>query len=732
MSRIAWLFWLWGLASLARAEATLPTVPVEPLRPDQEASPTEATTELPPLVVVGTRNPREISDITGSVSVVTAREIEFQGASNLGEVFRDLPGVALEGGPRANAEFVNVRGLSGPRVLLIVDGARQNFLGGHRSSLLVDPEMLKQVELLRGPASALWGSDAVGGVVVLSTKDAQDFLRPGERLAGRLRVSAESNNGEQLGSGILAGRLGDLDAVFSLSERSAGDYRDGAGERIAHTALDASARLAKLSWLPAGSPHALGLIRQAFVQDSVSPSNPATEVTDTNPLIDRTNDTTYWIGRYAFLDEGGEGWLRAANINAYRDELRIREDRVGEPRNDRTFFQTDGASAALTVPAALGVAGAAAAETLFTFGLDGFRDQSRATRDGAPRPQFPDAERALIGGFVQAEIPVGALAVVPGLRHDRYRARSRQDDSAEVRESATSGKLGLVYTLREGVKLRASVNEAFRAPGLSEIYAAGQHFLGNDFVPNPNLRPEKARNWELGFSLDLPGWAEGHEALLSGSVYRNRVRDFIELFVEVESEFPAVRCLSPTPPVGCVNRNDDGTLNPASVPVFVGGITSSRNLDSATLEGVELEAAYALGPLRLGASFSQVQGRDDASGQPLFNIAADRVRTTLAFEPHGGGLRGTLGHTRVFAQNEVPRFVDDNGEEQDSVPKTPAYSRWDLSLSYAPFGEGRAFGVVAPRLSLGVDNLGNERYRDHLNVLQSPGRNVRGGLSFGF
>lgn len=716
----------------ARADTPpLDSIPVVPLQNKTETGESDDSTELPPLVVVGTRTPREIQDLAGSVSVIDAREIEYRQASSLGELLSDLPGVAIEGGPRANAEFVNVRGLSGPRVLLIVDGARQNFLGGHRSSLLVEPELLKQVELLRGPASALWGSDAIGGVVVLSTKDANDILEPGERWGGRLRSSFASNDGETLYAGIGAARLGEFDGVVSLTQRAADNYRRGDGIEEPHTASDTASGLAKLSWFPAGSPHHLGLSHQRFLGDSVSPSNPATTVTETNPLIDRRNDARYSVLRYDY-DGASGGLLQAAQFNLYRDALHLREDRVDEPRFDRTDFDTDGANGHLSLPLSLG----AGEDTLLTLGSDGFRDRARSTRDGAPRPQFPDADRSLIGAFVQAELPLGPVTLVPGLRHDRYRAQSNQDDSPGVRESATSAKLGAVYRVNDELRLRASFNEAFRAPGLIEIYAAGQHFLGNNFVPNPGLRPEKARNLELGFHLDRPGLLNDHRASLIGSVYRNQVRDFIELFVEVESEFPAPRCLSPMPPVGCVNRNDDGTLNPASVPVFVGGITSSRNLERTTLEGFELEGGYAVGPLRLGLSYSRVRGKEAATGEPLFNLAADQLRSTVDFQPGAGlwrGWRATLGHNQVFAQDRVPSFIDENGERQNVVRPTPAYQLWDLSLSWEPLGRsGRAFGVVAPRLTLGVDNLTDRAYRDHLNVLQSPGRNLRGGLSFGF
>lgn len=734
-----WILGLIAMPSLA-AEPLPDSVPVTPLRStDTAAEVAPAGPEnaaLPPLVVVGSRSPREIKDLSASVSVVDAERIEILGASSLGEVLGSLTGVAMEGGPRASAEFVNIRGLSGPRVLLVVDGARQNFLGGHRTSLLADPEMLKQVEVLRGPASALWGSDALGGVVVLATKDADDLLDPGETMGGRLRFGYESAADERLVSGTGALRLGALDAVLSAAVRDAGDYRRGDGEREPHTDLQVDSHLAKLSWQPGDGPHRLSLIRQGFVQQGTSPSNPATDVTETNPLIDRRNDATYHVARYRYA--AGEGALSTAELTLYRDVLEIEEDRVDEPRQDRTRFETDGLNGTLSLPLPLPPlwGGDAAADSLLTWGFDGFRDRSQATRDGSPRPQFPDAERVLAGSFVQMDVPVGDLRVIPGLRYDRYRSSTRQTDDPDVTASAVSPTLGMVYALTEDLRLRAAYNSAFRAPGLIEIYAAGQHFLGNEFVPNPALRPEQARNLEAGIDLTLAGFSEDQQFRVSATVYRNQIDDFIELFVSEESEFPALRCLRPQPPVGCVNRNDDGSLNPFTPPVFVGGFTSSRNLDAATLRGGEVEARYRLGALTLGTTYSRVRGADDASGMPLLNLPADRLRGSLQIRPAWGPLRGlqaALGYTHHANQDRVPMLIDDEGNEQPVIPTTPAYGIWDLSVTYAPPApRGWLRHLQAPRLVLGVDNLADTRFRDHLNVLESPGRNVRGSLSFGF
>lgn len=674
------------------------------------------------ITVVGSRIPKAITDIAESISILDTVALESAQASNMAEALGNLPGVAVEGGPRANGSFINVRGLSGPRVLVVVDGARQNFLGGHRSSLLMDPELFKQVELLRGPASALWGSDALGGVVYMTTKDAGDFLQPNQTFGIRTRLAFEENGNEFLRSGILASRIGGLDVVASLSKRASDDYVRGDGESEPHSDQDQAANLVKMSWLPDSGTHQFSLTRQRFQQANLSPSNPSIAVNDTNPLLDRLNDATYSLGKYEF---SGNRWLEAGQLNIYRSDLLIHEDRVGEPRQDVTRFVTDGANSHLAIPQPWLGNG----DGLLIVGADAFLDHSEATRNGESRPQFPDADRKQVGMFAQLEMSFGDLTFVPGLRLDRYRAKSNQEDVPDVDETASSPKLGLIWAFNDALTFRGSINHAFRAPGLVELYASGQHFLGNNFVPNAALRPEKSRNIEVGFNLSLPGWASEHRATVDFSAYRNQIDDYIELFVDVVTETGALQCLPPFPAVGCINRDENGLPN-ANPPIFIGGVTGSRNLPSATITGGEIQARYDFGLFEISLDASHIRGSDDKTGMPLLSIAPDRLQSAVTWKPFRS-LRTSLSVVHDTAQDRVPTILDEEGETQDVIPKTRASTIWNANLVWEP---EHAFltGLQSPRLVIGVDNITDQDYRRHLNTLKSPGRNIRASLSAAF
>lgn len=721
--RLSWavlvplLAMLHGVAAQEPPLADAEPLPVIPLAAEPEAPlPDEDAVELEPITTVGTRTPRHPLEVPASISIVTAAEIEARQLSDLGEALGGLAGVNITGGPRLNAESINIRGLSGTRVLLSVDGARQNFDGAHRSRLHVDPELLKSVDLLRGPASALWGSDALGGVVAVETKDAADLLRDGERFGLRLRTGFENASAEQLAGATAFGRFGELDWVAHAASRDSGAIQQGGGERIPHSALDTGSGLYKATWAPAAG-QTLGVSLQRYQQRGESPSNPAQEVDTDNPLLARANDQDYLSARYGYA---GEGRVEAAHVTAYRTSLAIVEDRVDEYRHDTLDFATEGFSAH-------GSLRFAPLAQRLTAGVEGYRDGSQATRNGAPRAQFPDAQREVLGVFVQDEIGLGhGWSVIPGLRYDSVRATSNTGAADETQQDRVSSKLAAAYDLTDWLSVHAGYAQAFRAPSLLETYAAGTHFLGNEFRPNPGLRPERAANVEAGVRLLWNELLAGDDSLrFKASAYGNDIDDYIETVVVVETQGPfppPAQCTSPTPAEGCVNRNDDGTANPAIPPVFVGGYTTSVNLRNARIHGVELEGRYDLGPFSFGANYSRVRGEDTGNGMPLLTIPADAVHGTASVGSRGLRLGARVTH--ASAQDRVP--VDAEGNPL--IPPTSGYTVTDLFVSWEPSGAT----LRGLKLDVGVDNVTDRLYRNHLAPLAEAGINPRAALSYQF
>ncbi|HEX9782875.1 MAG TPA: TonB-dependent receptor plug domain-containing protein, partial [Opitutaceae bacterium] len=145
---------------------------------DQQSVQADYPKILDTISVTATRNPIKSFEYPGMVSVIGREEIQSRQASTPDDILKFVPNVDFAGGPRRTGETPSIRGFSGPDVIVIFDGARQNFGSAHDGRFFIDPNLLKQVEVLRGSASSLYGSGGTGGVIEFRTKDATDYLAP--------------------------------------------------------------------------------------------------------------------------------------------------------------------------------------------------------------------------------------------------------------------------------------------------------------------------------------------------------------------------------------------------------------------------------------------------------------------------------------------------------------------------------------------------------------------------
>ena len=178
----------------------------------------KGVTELDTVTTIGTRTPKSIFDTIGSVSTINRDRIEREVPSTLGDIVKSLPNVDLSGGPRPLAQQINIRGFGEDRVVLRFDGARSNFNAGHRGRLFVDPDLIRSVEVLRGPGT-LYGSGALGGAVAVDFLNAEDLLDPGKLFGFRNKVGLRSANDEVMQTHTAFGRTGPVQGLISFTQR---------------------------------------------------------------------------------------------------------------------------------------------------------------------------------------------------------------------------------------------------------------------------------------------------------------------------------------------------------------------------------------------------------------------------------------------------------------------------------------------------------------------------------
>ncbi|MEM6546271.1 MAG: TonB-dependent receptor [Pseudomonadota bacterium] len=661
------------------------------------------------LVFGGARDERRLLQTPNPVTVVGPDEITRRQPSTYEELIGDQPGVTIEGGPRAISQEPNIRGFQDEQVVIRVDGARQNFDLEHRGRFFTDPTILKQVEILRGGQSTLFGSGALGGVIFLDTKDAADVLQPGEIWGGEAKVGFNSQGTEFLGAGTAAVQIGEFDALAFFAGRPMfSDIEDGNDIPIVDSELNSQNGLFKLGWEPEGG-HRLEGSYQIFRDNGSTPPNANVQGTPTT-VVDR--DLRYQTARLAWdwAPDGSD--LIDLSVLGYYNDVSVEEDRFFDGRFDTTDFDTLGFEATNISRFDIGI------PLSISYGIEIFRDQQEATRDGEPRIQAPDAERRFYAGFVQADFEVlPGLTVTPGFRYDFFELEP-ESTFEDRSEGQPSPRLAINWTPTEDTQFFVSASRSFRAPTLTELYVDGVHFvipsfpLGppgsgapfftgiNQFVPTPDLEPERATQFEFGGRYRMRDIAVPNDRLLlSGNLYYSLVDDFIDAVVVGIDESTA-------------------TFNPITGQLEIGGTTTNRNVD-AKLFGFEGQIAYDSDSWFASAGLTIPRGEIRDGGGELGSIPQDRLVLTGGIRPIQDvelGLRGTFA--RGINEEDVP----------EDVITTPGFAVFDAFANWQP-SEGPLAGSI---FSFGIDNITDRKYRIHPNGLNNPGLAVKLAATFKF
>ncbi|MBL1379283.1 TonB-dependent hemoglobin/transferrin/lactoferrin family receptor [Zobellella iuensis] len=627
------------------------------------------------VLVQASRSNSTVAQSKRSVAVVSRQQLDERQPDTVAQALKYEPNIEIAGGPRGNIQSPVIRGLSGNRVLQLVDGARQNFNAGHRGTYQMDPELLEQIDVIKGPASSLWGSGAIGGVVAQTSRDGRDLLKPGQLFGGYVKQSHGTAADNDKSSAALYGQLGEgLDVLVNGYYRENDDIRLGDGRELADSAERGKGGMLKLGW-QLDEHQRLTLSHRRHELDGAVPSNPSAEVGTSSPLIERSLQDDNTVLGYRF-DPASP--LVDLDVTLYRNDTRVEEWRLAQQQQDSTDYRTHGLN--LVNRSQLPWAG-------LTYGVDWFNDKSEGVRSGANRPVPADGRTEVIGGFVQADLPLAeGWTLSPALRYDRFDTEARNIEGSQRDESEWSKSLALSWQATDWLELIARYDEAFRAPTSEELYTTGTHFsLGpmgsNLFVPNPELRPEKAAQKELIARADFGGVLAANDRLrLSASLFDNDVEDFIEQ--QVTMDF--------------VNR------------VFE---TRYRNVQNAELKGGELALDYDWRELELGLSYGRTRGKDKSDGGALEGIPADKWVASAGYWLLDRQLRLGTRLTHAHGQRRVPA---EHGQDYDN------YTLLDLGANW--YGRGSLEGL---ELGLVADNLTDRYYRRAFEQLYEPGRNIK-------
>lgn len=620
---------------------------------------------LPGLVVTATRVPTSPDALPTPVTVLAGHDLSARGVRDVADALRAVPAaIVMQAGPPGGQTSLFLRGGQSGYVKVLVDGVPVNDPGGAMDLADLSTEQVERIEVVRGPASVLYGSDAVGGVVQLFTRRGQG--------GPSLRVTTLGGLGEQRHE---PGRYGAFDATASLSGAAGSvgytlgggrSWNDGAYPFNSDRRLDVLN--GRLDWTGAGGDVAATV--RFSDSDTGFPTDGAGEVVDLNARLERRSWTL-----------GLEGARRLGDRVVARLQLGLLD------RDQLSLDEPDGPADTLGVYASrlhstvrrLSADGRVDVELPRTIASLGFslNDQRGTTRydsqsEWGPSEAEADYSRLNRGYYAQVLTELlDGLDVTAGIR---------LDDNDAFGQFQTH-RLGASWAVG-ATRLRGAVGRAFREPTFAESFGSGFGDRGN-----PALAPERSRSWEVGVDQRV-----GRSLRLGATWFDQRFDNLIQYtFV---------------------------TDDPADPNYF--------NVAAARASGLEVTADAALGPLLLGGSYTWLRTRvldpglatDDSflSGQPLLRRPAQSGAATARYRLSDG----TLGLT-------VQRIGEREDMDFGAVPAPrvdlPAFTTLDLAVEHRlPVSTGPRWDVL-----LRVRNLLDARY-EMIQGFPAPGRLVSLGL----
>lgn len=673
----------------------------------QSTPPDTLVFRVDPLVVTATRGPREASKIPQPVSVVQRRDLIQQAPNTVTDLFRSLPGLDVTG-VGVNQARPEIRGQRGQRILLLEDGLRLNNFRRQQDfgelPALVDVTGVERVEVVRGPASVLYGSDAIGGVVNIITRTPQT---QGFHGVGSFRYGNVES--QKAGSARIFGRSGAFTVRAGGTVRQADAYEAPSGSfgditlsedaLVRGTGVKDRSMDVRLGWEPEGS-HSVYAKFEAYKADdagfgSVDPALYAPgepEIRISYPAQRWSKLTAGYLGR-----DLGTALADQVSIQAYGQDnernLDFAFDLALGPgammsilQQNYTDIRTYGVRAEARKLATPGL--------LFTYGLDAVRERAEGTdhnattivgfgppqEDVSDRPQLPTSTFLTLGAFAQGEIQAtDRLSFVAGGRYQSARAETFATPGLEdvapttITDGTFVAAVNGLYELGGGLSLVASAGRAFRSPNLIERFFDGPTPEGSGYqVANPDLKAETSFNVDLGMRF------RRGQATFEAFGFRNKISNGIR-------------------------------IAPLDYEIQGQAAYQNTNVEKLVFRGVELNGRVpVVGGFIVSGNYSWMDAKDALDEEnPVGESFSRKLTGTLRYEDPGD---------RFWAAWEVRH----NGDRKDVAlvdnpigEVLPSFTVQDLRAGVTVL---RTDGGQVHRLNVAVTNLTNQLYAEFSNA----------------
>ncbi|WP_431482336.1 TonB-dependent receptor [Pseudomonas solani] len=688
-------------------------------------------------------------------SVLTQEDINRKQADNIAELLDTLPGVSSSGSPRPGGQTLNIWGMGDVEdVKVILDGAPKGFEKYRQGSVFIEPELIKNVEVDKGPHSTLYGNGGFGGVIKVDTKDPADLLQDGENVGAFLKYGYHTNDRQEIYSGAVYGQTTDkmLDGLLFLTGRDGDNIKRPDGTRFVYSENSLDAFLFKSNFRP-NDEHVFTLSAMQSGSEAWEPFAAKRDemAAPTAAEIARYGLDGAWKRKLVNRDQDDENYSlkwnytpldnplvnvtasyaysktdqhdkRPANASAgFASSLGNESwvnytDRLAELKNESRFD-----TGLLSHVATVGVQWHGHERDTLMKDLSKLTD--RTYNYGLYQPYYmPSGEQETRSGYLQDAITIGSVTITPALRYDHVYSRGEPSlaprynssdpavghDYSSVTYSGWSPRLGLFWTATDNLAFFADYSKTWRAPLIDELYEV-QSAASSVPATSRNLDPERITGVRLGSIFNFDKLLVDSDNLqIRTTLFRNRGKD--EIFKRT-----GVYCLASV------------TGGNSACP---GPLANNRNLPGYTIEGVEVESFYDSSRIFGSLSVSYIRGKRDASPRNpwgpetwLSDIPPRKAVATLGVKVPEIDM--AMGWTGNFVRKQDRSPTDDDPLASGwSLPETQGYALHGLFATWQPKY------IKGFEARLAVDNLFNREYYPYLGEsVSGVGRNIKFSVS---
>ena len=699
-------------------------------------------------VVVLNKMPNSVVSLPNQVKVITAKQIDFQNFQSTAELFSNSGSLFVQKSQQG-AGSPSIRGFEASRVLLLVDGIRMNnliFRAGHlQNSITVDESFLENVGIFYGPTSTLFGSDALGGTVAMTTKKAKFLSETNKKISGGINTRYGSVNEEKSVALNLNYATNNFASLTMFSFNDFGDLRMGKkknhngdffGERpyyvenvngvdqlIANdnvylqkvTGYQQYNFLEKLAYKTAsGYEHGLNL--QFSTSSNINRYDRLTETTSTG-----LKHAEWYYGPQKRILAVYSVEKKKALFNS---DLKVNAayQNVTESRHNRRFgnytLQNREENVSMFSVSADLVKKFTKGELFY--GLESYNEilKSKAHSNNINTglendldTRYPNGDNNMTRNdlyvsynekvsektFWNAGARVGYTTLKSTIADNTFFALPFTSISQE--NFTYSGTLGIVHNTSNNFALKANLASGFRAPNIDDLAKIFESAAGTLIVPNENLKPEKTVTADLGFTIQ----SDSKRTKFENTYFYTRMYDAI------------------VTDVFTFNGQDTVLYNGAISQVY-----ANQNKGKAFVTGLSTSfSTYFAADLQFTANFNYNLGRvvDNGVASPLDHIAPYFGKVGLMYVKNWASFEAYLLYNGKKEASNYSGSGEDNAVYAP-VGGMPAWETYNFKSSFNVIKNATLF--------VGVENILDTQYRTFSSGINAPGRNIYGGLKYNF